>query len=279
MVRRRRAPWRDPAWLARALSFHGFDGELDAALRSYQAWIGAPSTGRLNQATIRSFREWRCAHPQLSIPIEEHERRFHTSTFRAAILVDRSPAQPEIFIDTSMPPQERRYELVPCRWAGARLTFALVGAPPAALGTRGWDAVRTAFATWSAAGVLMLEESAEPKGAEIRVMWTPGAREDPSSPDPFYGPGDKVAVGYYPYPHLGALAGDLHLDTSEEWAVEESMPGLDVQAVALHEIGHCVGLGHCRDESSVMWPLYRSGRRQLTSADTAELRRHYAGLS
>src|SRR5688572_14003549 len=272
MARRRPTPWRNRVWLERALAFHGFDGGVDAALRSYQAFLGLPSTGRLNAATVRSFRAARCAHPVLSIPAEEHERRLLQSNFCAAALVDDSRLAPEIFIDTSVPPNERRYELVPCRWAGTMITFALVGAPPIVLGVQAWAAVRAAFAAWSAIGVLTLQESNEPEHAEIRVMWTPGPHVDPASPDPFYGPGDKVAVGYYPYPHLGPLAGDLHFDMSEHWVVDGSSGGLDVQAVATHEIGHCVGLGHCRDQSSVMWPTYTPGQRFLTGEDAAELR-------
>lgn len=97
--------------------------------------------------------------------------------------------------------------------------------------------------------------------------------------DPFYGVGGYVAFAYYPYRHLGLLAGDLHLDLAEPWALESGAGRLDIETVALHEIGHCLGLGHCFLQGSTMWPTYKRTQHGLASEDRNELARVYEGVS
>ncbi|MCB9792735.1 MAG: matrixin family metalloprotease [Alphaproteobacteria bacterium] len=48
----------------------------------------------------------------------------------------------------------------------------------------------------------------------------------------------------------------------------------DVEAVALHEVGHCLGLGHSEDNSAVMHAYY-AGRRALTDDDAEGLESIY----
>jgi hypothetical protein len=68
------------------------------------------------------------------------------------------------------------------------------------------------------------------------------------------------------------LAGDCHFDEAETWrlATEEDPddgPGeFDLVTVALHEIGHGLGMAHSAVEDSVMWPDY-TGPYQLLQQD------------
>ena len=255
------------------LRFHGYSGTRLHALRAFQERNGLRPTGRLTRATLAMMRQPRCAHPELAVPTYECQRRFRRSAHSHIRIVGAYSADPEVHADTS---GTTLYERVHCRWSSTRLGFAFVGSPPHNVGSTAVDATRRACRTWASTGIVTLEERDDPNNAEIRILWTPGVSSDPSSPDPFYGPGDKIAVGYYPYPFLNELAGDLHFDSSERWATPQVAGAFDVETVALHELGHCLGLGHCSDESSIMWHVYKESQHALTAMDAAELRRKYS---
>ncbi len=84
----------------------------------------------------------------------------------------------------------------------------------------------------------------------IDIVFGSGAHGDPY---PFDGKGGVLAHTFYPSPpNSEPIAGDMHLDDAEPWD-----GAMDLYSVALHELGHALGLGHSGDPSSVMYPFYR----------------------
>jgi len=86
----------------------------------------------------------------------------------------------------------------------------------------------------------------------VNILFATGAHGDG---DPFDGKGGTLAHTFYPSPpNSEPLAGDMHFDDAETWRIGANT---DLFSVALHELGHALGLQHADDPSAVMYPYYR----------------------
>ena len=86
----------------------------------------------------------------------------------------------------------------------------------------------------------------------VNIMFARGAHGDGF---PFDGPGGVLAHTFYPAPpNPEPIAGDMHFDDDENWHVGANV---DVFSVALHELGHALGLGHSDNPAAVMYPYYK----------------------
>ncbi len=104
----------------------------------------------------------------------------------------------------------------------------------------------------------------------VNIMFATGAHGDGF---PFNGPGGILAHTFYPAPpNPEPLAGDMHFDDSQSW---QSGTDVDVYSVALHELGHSLGLGHSDDPTDVMYPYYKMVST-LSAGDVAAILTLYA---
>ncbi len=120
----------------------------------------------------------------------------------------------------------------------------------------------------------------------IKINWQPGssaiaprtvnilfATGDHGDGFPFDGPGGVLAHTFYPSPpNPEPLAGDMHFDDAEIWRIGANT---DLFSVALHELGHALGLGHADSPTAVMYPYYRMATG-LSSLDINTARTLYA---
>jgi PKD repeat protein len=121
------------------------------------------------------------------------------------------------------------------------------------------------------------------------ITWTPAATSglsysvdigwftgDHGDGNPFDGPGGVLAHAFFP--SLNPLGGDLHFDDDELWEIGNPGPGFDLFSVALHEMGHSLGMNHSDVPSAVMYYAISSSRvfTGLTSDDIAGIQSIYA---
>ncbi|CAP21608.2 Protein CBG00098 [Caenorhabditis briggsae] len=88
----------------------------------------------------------------------------------------------------------------------------------------------------------------DPQKANIDIVFAAGDHEDG---EPFDGKGNILAHAFFP-----RYGGDVHFDEDEMWSANKSK-GVDLYAVAVHEIGHSLGLKHSANHLSIMAPFYK----------------------
>jgi hypothetical protein len=104
----------------------------------------------------------------------------------------------------------------------------------------------------------------------VKILFGSGAHGDSY---PFDGRGGVLAHTFYPAPpNPEPIAGDMHFDDSEIWRIGVNT---DLFSVALHELGHALGLGHSDDPSAVMYPYYKMVTG-LSPLDVSTVRTLYA---
>ncbi|XP_047309433.1 metalloendoproteinase 5-MMP-like [Impatiens glandulifera] len=118
------------------------------------------------------------------------------------------------------------------------------------------------------------------KWPKLNLSWAikPGTRGDAYKPinwairrwTPFDGPGRILA-------HAGMPPdGGVHFDADEKWVIGVVPTGVDMETVALHELGHALGLGHSAVKEAIMWPYIGHGEvKRLHVDDIAGIKALY----
>lgn len=136
-------------------------------------------------------------------------------------------------------PGAARYSLVD-RWDWTDLTYFFHNCPSTMPCSTAYVEVRRAFQSWADVSALTFTEVDGAALADIEVRWAIGEEE-------LGVPGGVLAFAYFP-----SFGGDLYFDDAELWTT--STRGTNLFAVAVHEIGHAIGLDHTDDQSAIMFP-------------------------
>jgi len=133
------------------------------------------------------------------------------------------------------------------------------------------QAIESAMAEWSNAVAVTWVQGTNPTAPQtVNILW---ATYDHGDGYPFDGPGGVLAHTFYPAPpNPEPIAGDMHFDDSEHWAIGAN---IDLFSVSLHELGHALGLGHSDNPAAVMYPYYHMVTG-LSSLDIETVRTLYA---
>ncbi|MEU7581083.1 matrixin family metalloprotease [Streptomyces sp. NPDC041068] len=136
-------------------------------------------------------------------------------------------------------------------------------------------AVRNALATWAAATPLTFTEVGVDQTPDIRIGWRPANDPDHSMV------GGVLAHADFP-PNCSIVTTTLpkpvHFDDTEHtWSIGAVAGAFDVETVALHELGHILGLGHSSVSGAVMQPTIAPGavKRSLTDDDITGVTGNY----
>jgi hypothetical protein len=150
------------------------------------------------------------------------------------------------------------------KWGKLALTYYIQSFTPDLDQTVAKRAIKDGLDQWSSVTPLSFTEVSS--GGDLKVSWSTGNHSDGF---PFDGPSGVLAHAFYPQD------GRVHFDDDELWSDSFIPVGTDLASVAVHELGHALGLAHSNDPLAVMYAYYSGRRRSLTSDDIAGIRSIY----
>ena len=236
-----------------------FDADLEEAVRVYQRNFGLNITGAMDAPTVAQMMAPRCGVADVVNGTSTMGGASSSSHAHGRNLYTYFPGAPRW-------PRSRRS----LRYAIAQTAATPIDRAPLS------GVFARAFARWSAATTLNFTETASEQDADITIGFYAGDHGDGEA---FDGPLGTLAHAFSP------TDGRFHLDAAESWVATgdvsraSSAVAVDLESVAVHEIGHLLGLGHSSEPGAIMFPTITSRTRKvdLASDDVVGIQSLYGG--
>jgi len=135
------------------------------------------------------------------------------------------------------------------------------------------DEIRRAFDAWQDVANDPDDITNDAGEASIASQLSGDIRVGANSIDGAY---SILAYAFFPYNNLNfSPGGDIQFDSGEIWTIGDTPYSFDIFSVALHEIGHSLGLDHELTNLAIMNPYYNGSVLGLQSDDIAGIQAIY----
>lgn len=221
-----------------------FDISLESAIKTYQLNFNLNATGWLDGPTVSQIVRPRCGVADITNGSSSMNYGKKTQSKDSSI---HSVAHYSFF------PGEPR-------WPSDQTDLTYAFLPDNQLSDTVKAVFGRAFERWAAVIPMNFSETSSYFDADIRIGFFSG---DHGDGEPFDGVLGTLAHAFSP------PSGRFHLDGDENWVVNEeiessgSSSAVDMESVAVHEIGHLLGLGHSSVEGAIMFPTISAGTRSV----------------
>ncbi len=207
------------------------------ALRHFQKCYGLPDSGTADEETLHLVQRPGCGVPDFG---------------------------PDRTRDSGPAP----FTLIGCQYNTNDLTYAFVNDTPDLPGTRDHEIIREAFAVWADVTPLRFTEIGTQDSPTFSIAFE---RLDHGDGFSFDDGGsmtsNTLAHAFFPFPCGGTHAGALHFDEFETWTDAAAAGRIRLLNVAIHEIGHLLGLSHSNVRDAIMFRFYDDAVDSLRQDD------------
>jgi hypothetical protein len=225
-----------------------FDDSMEAAVKTYQLNYHLETTGTLDAQTLSAMMAPRCGVPDIIngtnwMQAGQKGTKHTHNTVADYAFFNGNPKWP------------------PSKY---QLTYGFIP------GTRS-DAiaeVAKAFNTWSSQSQFKFSQSQDVASADLKIGFFRGDHGD-GSPFP---PNSGVLAHAFP-----PTDGRFHYNQDQPFSAGPVQGSFDLQTVALHEIGHLLGLAHSQVQEAIMFPgIPRATTKGLNADDIQGLKALYS---